>query len=423
MSAIKVLEVNIIDFKKIKDLNAQVNGANVFLRGPNGVGKSSFMDFINIALGKTSIVPPNTNIQGQVIIDKDGREYKFDVKIDDKTGKPKVTVTLPEGTRDTSKSVIAGIVGVNSFDIDKFVNLSLTASGRKEQVEEFKKFLDKETREFLAKYESSVKVRYDERTYLNKDIVKLKGAIKLNPMVNHIHELDKFTEIKTESILSELKEVQVHNEKVLKVKSNIEQRDLDIYKSEKEIVELKAKIEKYNTDINSKIDLNNQANLWLKTNEIKDVTVLEKTISDASYLNVKFNQATSLKKEIEQLEILENEVGEMTALIESERQTIKDAIRDMDGPIKGLSFDEEQLLYNGIPVHPNSLSKSEIKKLGIRLKIAENPYLPLFIHEAECMDEISLKEIEDLATECELELFAEEVQRGTTGLSVEIQAK
>ena len=113
----------------------------------------------------------------------------------------------------------------------------------------------------------------------------------------------------------------------------------------------------------------------------------------------------------------------MTETIESERQMIKDAIRDMEGPIQGLAFDEDQLLYNNIPVHPSSLSKSEIKKLGIRLKIAENPDLPLFIHEAECMDEDSLKEIQDLADECGLQMFAEEVQRGgSKELQIEIVA-
>jgi hypothetical protein len=94
----------------------------------------------------------------------------------------------------------------------------------------------------------------------------------------------------------------------------------------------------------------------------------------------------------------------------------------MDGPIQGLAFDEDQLLYNGIPVHPSSLSKSEIKRLGIRLKIAENPDLPLFIHEAECMDENALKEVQDLADECGLQMFAEEVQRGTKELQIEIVA-
>ena len=422
ISTIEVIEVVIKDFKAIKDLKAEVNGCNVFLRGPNGVGKSSFMDFIEIAFGKSSIVPPGTNIEGHVIADKDGNQYRFDVKLDGK-GKPRVIVTMPDGNRDTSKSVIAGIVGLNSFDIDYFVNLSLTDAGRKKQVEEFKKFLDDETRQFLAKYEGSVKINFDERTQVNRDITKLEGSINLHPMINHVHELDKFTETKTETVLDELKKAQIHNDKVKKVISNIDDRNKDIDKTNEDILELESKIAALRIDIKDKESLNDQANEWLKTNTIKPTEALEKKLTDASKDNQNYANAQNLKKEMVNLKELKSQADTLSETIKTEREMIKNAIRDMDGPIQGLGFDEDQLLYNGIPVHPSSLSKSEIKKLGIQLKIAENPDLPLFIHEAECMDEDSLKEIQDLADQCGLQMFAEEVQRGgNKELQIEIVA-
>lgn len=410
MSAIRVLEVIIKDFKKLKDLKSNIEGCNVFLRGPNRVGKSTFMDFIEIALGKSKIVPPNTNIEGQVITDKDGMEYRFDVKID--KGKPKVTVTMPDGSKDTSKSVIAGIVGLNAFDIDEFVNLSTTEAGRKKQVDEFKKFLDQETRDFLAKYELSIKKDFDERTEVNRDIKKLEGSINLHPMINHIHEIDSFKEVNTEDALNQLKEIQKHNETVNKVLSNIESRNSEIAKQNEEIKELEAKILAIKKDIATKEDLTNQANEWLKTNKIKPTEELEKSITEASEINKKHLQAKELIKQIAELKVCRETEETLTKKIELERNMIKDAIREMKGPVQGLGFDDEQLLYNGIPVHPSSLSKSEIKKLGIQLKIAENPDLPLFIHEAECMDEDSLREIQQLADDCGLQMFAEEVQRG-----------
>lgn len=421
--SIKTISIVIKDFKKIKNLKAEVNGCNVFLRGPNGVGKSSFMDFIEIALGKSKIVPPDTNIDGQVIIDKDGNRYKFDVELD-KKGKPKVTVTLPDGNKDTSKSVIAGIVGVNAFDIDEFVNLSTTDAGRKKQVEEFKRFLDQETRDLLAKYEASIKFNYEQRTDLNRDITKLEGAIKLHPMINQVMELESFTETKTEDVLAELKVIQTHNEKVKKVMSNIEDRNKDIKKANEEIAELEAKIQGIKNDIKAKEDLNRQAAEWLMTNTIKPTDKLEQKLNDASKNNQDYLNAQNLIKELAKIKELKNESEKLTESIDAEREMIRNAIRDMDGPIQGLTFDDDQLYYNGVPVHPKSLSKSEIKRLGIKLKIAENPELPLFIHEAECLDDDSLKEIQDIADECGLQMFAEEVQRGKNKeLKVEIISK
>lgn len=410
MAAIKTVEVVIKDFKALKNVKADINGCNVFLRGPNRVGKSSFMDFIEIALGKSSIVPPNTNVEGQVIVDKDGNKYKFDVKLDNK-GKPKVTVTLPDGDKDTSKSVIAGIVGINSFNIDDFVNLSTTDAGRKKQVEEFKKFLDEETRTFLAKYEKSIKDKYNERTDLNRDLKKLEGSIELHPMYNHVHELEIFTEIKTEDVVAGMKSVQAHNEKVRKVISNMDERNKDIERNNTKIAELERQIAELKKDNDTKTDLNDQANEWLKTNKIKPTDEMEKMLADASKTNQDYANAQDLAKELKKLRDVKSDVDRLTEEIDSEREMIKNAIRDMEGPVDGLTFDEDQLLYKGIPVHPNSLSKSDIKKLGIRLKIAENPELPLFIHEAESLDDDSLREIQELADEYDLQIFAEEVQR------------
>ena len=421
MSAIKAVQVVIKDYKTLKNIKTEVNGCNVFLRGPNGIGKSSFMDFIEIAFGKSSIVPPNTNVEGQVIVDKNGNQYKFDVKLDSK-GKPKVTVTMPDGNKDTSKSVIAGIIGVNAFDIDNFVNLSTTDAGRKKQVEEFKKFLDEETRLFLAKYEGSIKSNYEERTELNRDITKLEGLINKHPMANHIHELDKFTDIKTDDVVSELKVINTNNEKIRKVQSNMEERNKDIERANEKISELEKQILALKKEVDEKQDLNNQATEWLKTNTIKPTEELEQKLADASKINQDFANAQNLKKEIENLKGIKSAVEKLTELIESEREMVRNAIRDRDGPIQGLTFDDDQLFYNGVPVHPKSLSKSEIKKLGIRLKIAENPELPLFIHEAECLDDDSLKEIQELADECGLQIFAEEVQRGKKELKIEIVA-
>lgn len=410
MAAIKTVEVVIKDFKALKNVKADINGCNVFLRGPNRVGKSSFMDFIEIALGKSSIVPPNTNVEGQVIVDKDGNRYEFNVKLDNK-GKPKVTVTLPDGDKDTSKSVIAGIVGINSFNIDDFVNLSTTDAGRKKQVEEFKKFLDEETRTFLAKYEKSIKDKYNERTDLNRDLKKLEGSIELHPMYNHVHELEIFTEIKTEDVVAGMKSVQAHNEKVRKVISNMDERNKDIERNNTKIAELERQIAELKKDNDAKTDLNDQANEWLKTNKIKPTDEMEKMLADASKTNQDYINAQDLAKELKKLREVKSDVDRLTEEIDSEREMIKNAIRDMEGPVDGLTFDEEQLLYKGIPVHPNSLSKSDIKKLGIRLKIAENPELPLFIHEAESLDDDSLREIQELADEYDLQVFAEEVQR------------
>lgn len=114
----------------------------------------------------------------------------------------------------------------------------------------------------------------------------------------------------------------------------------------------------------------------------------------------------------------------MTALIDSTRQVIQDAIRDMDSPIEGLGFDSEQLLYKGVPVNPDSLSKSEIMELGIKLKIAENPDAGvLFIQEGESIGAKRLEEIKEIAAKNNFQIIMEQVERGNEKLTVELVSK
>ena len=61
---------------------------------------------------------------------------------------------------------------------------------------------------------------------------------------------------------------------------------------------------------------------------------------------------------------LEN-IGELTALIESSKQAINDTIKQMESPVNGLTYNEDTLVYNDVPVSINNLSSSEIIEFGV----------------------------------------------------------
>jgi len=83
----------------------------------------------------------------------------------------------------------------------------------------------------------------------------------------------------------------------------------------------------------------------------------------------------------------------------------------MSNPVPGLEFDDSQLLYNGIPVSPDSLSYSEIIELGVKMKIAENPDLPLFISNGESIGIQRLNDIKEIAKRSNLQIIMEQVER------------
>ena len=125
----KIQKVIIKDFKKIKNLEKEINGKNIILLGDNDVGKSSFIQAIEIALGMTEKIPLNSNSEIEIQAGDSKEKYIFKTIVTD--GKPKFEVIAPNGMKDRTKSVLCDIVGSIDFDIDKFVELSNSKAGKK----------------------------------------------------------------------------------------------------------------------------------------------------------------------------------------------------------------------------------------------------------------------------------------------------
>ncbi len=407
----KVQKVKIKEFKKLKDIEVNLDGKNVWVKAENGVGKSTFMQFIEIALGSKDNIPPNATGEGYVWADKNGKEYL--IKVEFKDGKPKLTISS-EGLTDTSKSAIAQIVGKIDFDIDAFVKMSETKKGQKEQVEMYRDMLDEETKMELRKYENHIKTAEEDRTEVGRKVKTLEGFIKESPLFGK--DLD-IQPIDAATIQSELEAANKRNAQVDKVLENIEIRKQDRAKWELQIKELEAKI------LAAK-SMDEQAAEWLPKNPKIDVAAITEQFSTISEHNKIAQQAAEQKQKIKQLEALKEEYGETTVLIETSRQALSDTIKDMNPIVDGLWFDAEQLIYKGIPVGLSTLATSEIIELGFKMKMAQNPDLGLMcIEHGESLGNERLKYILDIAKKNNWQLIIEEVQRGQDNLTFEFIAE
>lgn len=415
-------KVKIKQFKVLEDIDQDLKGKSIMLVGDNGVGKSSFIQFIEIALGKQTNIPQNAEGEGEVLYNKGGLAYNF--KVTFKKGKPVIVVTGPDGMKDDRKGTLAKIVGATDFDINRFVELSKSEKGRKTQLEEFKNtFYEAEEIAILEKIQTHIRIKFDERAALNKQCKELETVINANPLITQV-QTQTFEKVDISGIYDELQAINGHNQKVTQVKERFDNRVREIERLAKEGKDLEAKLKAHKKQLQETIDLNAEAELWLNENPTKDSEALSQTIRTADEQNKKADAAEKLLNDIKNLETWKEEAGNMTVLIETDRQCIADTIRDMQGPLEDLSFDEQDnLLYKGVPVNPDNLSKSEIMELGIRLKMAENPELGiLFIQEGESLGTDRLKEIKEIADKAGWQIIMEEVRRGTKELHVEFMA-
>lgn len=417
----KVKEVRIKDFKCLKDFNAELNGHNVILLGDNEVGKSSLIQFIKICIGDKSCIPPHINGGGELTMDMEGKDVKFILKLKD--GKPYITVRGDGISIDDNKGAIASLIGAIKFNPETFISLSETDAGRKKQVDDFKEtFIDPEIRLGLAKHEANAKNYYAERTDVNKEVAKLEGAVKANPMYNHVHELDKFKPVDVSAVIAERDKAQKNNANINTVKSELEISDKAITNAKKEIAELQAKIDAHNAVIDLNIEKITKGNEWLKTHAEISTEQFDAQINSASETNKKASDAQNLKKQLAEIETLKTQSGELTVMIESSKQAIKDTITQLDSTVPGLGFDEDQLVYNGIPVHPNTMSTSQRSQLAVILKRAENPNLPILLECSESWGQKKFDWLKEMAQNEDFQFIAERVESGTEKLEIRILA-
>jgi len=413
----KVEKIYIKDFKVLKNFEAEIKGHNIFLVGDNGVGKSSIINAIKIALGDQSNIPPDTNGEWTVITSKETGNYQFRVKL--KEGKATVEVTSPDGLKDTKKGTLAALIGAIGFDIDEFVSLSKTTAGQKKQVEIYKSFLDPEIIKEIEALQVKVKSLETERTETGREEKRLKAVIESHPLRNEI-ELSKFKEVDTAALLESLNKANERNANVEKGKTKITDEEKDIKDNNEEITALKKKIEALEKSNEEKAASIVKVKDWLTKNPSIDTTDIQTQINEASETNKKAAQAAQLIKHREAHALAAEEYGTATANIDSQKAEIARFIKEMAVPVDGLQFDDDMLIYKGVPVSEASLSTSEIMELGLLMKVAENKGLGiLFLERGESLGVQRLKDIQEMAAKNNMQLIIEEVKRGE-GLHVEI---
>lgn len=408
--------VKINEFKVLKDKEFNFGGNHILVMGDNGVGKSSLLQFIQIALGNQTHIPQNATGSGEVIMEKDGKQIIFKLKFKD--GKPIIDVKGEGVYISNKKSAIAELVGALDFDIDKFVEMSKTDAGRKKQVEIYKSFLPHEVIEFMTKMEAKIKAVYDERTDITRDVKNLNGSIELHDLINNVAELPAIAAntVNIEFVFEELKKANARNQNVTKIKAGIDERTKNIAEIDVEINRLVEKKETLLKEVG-------EAGEWLVKNQPIPTQALEAKIETATEANNKAKSAQGLIDDMNKLLVLKESVGEMTAQIDASKQAIKDTIMQIEAPVDGLTYDDDGLYWNGVAVNPDNLSTSEIIELGIRLKMAENPELGiLFIEHGESIGTERLKVIKELADKNNWQILMEQVERGEENLHIEIMA-
>lgn len=415
--------VKIKRFTVLKDFAHDFKNRNWLITGANGLGKSSILNFIRIALGDTDIIPPGSEGSGEVFVNKQGQTYHL--KVDIKGGKSKIIITGEDGLSDTRKGMLAQIMGATSLNVTEFIELSKSEKGRKEQVEIFKSMLPKEVQDELMRLEANVKAAFEERTELARDVKRKETEIKTNPVDYLVpKELEKLKEVDVTATMTEMKTIQEANVKIKEVKDRMDVRQSEMVSQQVQIEKMKKELSELEDALKSNLNKQGDAIIWInKTeNQIKSTSEYEELIKTATETNETFRNAQKIKTDRGLLTKMVADHENYTIRIETGRQAIQDAIKDMSGDlVPGVSYNEEGLTWNGLLIHPNTHSTGEQLELAMKLKMCENPDLQvMFLEHTESIDQDRMNRILEIAKDNHWQIIGEEVRRNQKEMVFEI---
>ncbi len=397
----KVESVIIRNFKGIQNESLSIKGHNVYVIGKNGAGKTSFNDAIfKILSGNKYPSKPTHQGTRNGEIEIDLGKIIVKAKFNEKNEKIIVSVENKEGAEYKSpRTMLDELVGVLDFDINEFLS-----STPKKQVEFIKNIAGIDFSDLDEEYKS----KFDERTFVNrkvKDLEAKAGLFDKNKVTPH--DLS----VKTK----ELNEKRKFNEsyqdgwqQITDAKKRLETIQAEMAKLQREADELSESIQ--------------VGDAWLIAKENQPYNIASEEIEFEKLIeeNKKIEENIRNQKAYEDFKVALETQKQLNEALEAIEHSKRSAISEAKLPVPGLSFNDDTLLYNGLPLESAQINKAQQIIIGLQLNLALIGEVRIARFEGSLIDDENMKQIEAWAVENDLQLFVEFVDR-SENLKIEVK--
>ena len=411
----KIINLQVENIKKLTAIDITPTDNMVLITGPNGAGKSSVLDSIVMALCGSKSIPAvpikKGSDKGKVILNLGDytitRSFTKDnsyLKIENSAGS---SITSPQKFLDR-------IVGNISFDPLDFLN-----NEKLKQRNLLLKLLSVDVDE-LDKKEKDIrneriivgrKVKLLEAQHRNGDYypevkttvevslsnlsTKLKKAIEWNALIEHDEAASENLKTAAKQDIGRLEMITSQMEAILKEKKVLEES-------------IRIKKESYTTIRNR-----------LAQETLINTEEIESEIANAESVNQKVRANAGRAETLSRLNRVNFEYDDLTRQIDSIAQERKDLLAGVPMPVLGLSFDNNELLYNSIPLDQCSDSEKLMVSLGISMAL--NPTLRVLrIKDGSLLDAHNREIIRSMIKEKDYQVWFESVgPDGKIGIYIE----
>lgn len=418
----KVLNYAAHNVQGVSDIKFDLEGHHLYLvGGGNGQGKSSALKALLMALcGRQGCDYPEVSLkegetEGHVRVKLSG-----DADMHDDAG---FTVELLL-KRKRDKSVVEEFRILDSsgdeapeprtllkklFKLKAFDPLSFEKMDKKAK----KQLLQELTGLDFSKQNAEAKKVYDERTIVNREIKKLEAQFEALPK----HEGVPAEEVASADLLAKLEERQKTNKANAATRKSLAEDKEDLAETRDRIAALTVQI----TNLIGQRDAlrviadekaSNLADLEAKVTTLKDEdeTEIRTQMKELDATNAKVRANKKYHQTREELETKVSESERLTKQLIDIAENQKKAIAEAKFPVEGMSFDEEGVLYNGLPFE--QVNKAARVMASVDVGMALNPTLRLLV--CECggdLDSETLAALEAKLREHDFQMLVEIVTR------------
>ncbi len=433
---LKILKAEADNFKNISHKVVEFNGKSAMIVGANRKGKSSLIQAIMSPIN-AKMVPmkpiKDGEEEGSISLKIGGTLhgeealYNISMYFNEKNQKGRLVITDGDGgSIPGGKSMVNSIMGDIGFDIMQFIDLGLTSEGKvskkgvRDQIEILKAFMPLEAQKSLLRLDEEKSSVYEERAEINRDIKSNQAKLKDADMSPE--EIEKYFSPKDDSdVKKKMSAIGEDISKYDRIEAKCQSKIHEVESINTEIEDLKSKLVSLKE---SKLKLSEEIQKgaeWLGKNKRPSMELLSRELEDINIHNFK-------NKQVMERERFATNVRELT--IKSEKKTERYNEIDKEKakifsnnplPVNGLSFTEEEIIFNGLPFNENQHPSSTIIGVGIKIAMAMNPNLKvLVIKDGSLMDRKTLNFVLKMVEKEDYQVFIEMVDyEGKKDVTVE----
>lgn len=388
----KIIALEASNIKNLKVVKIKPDGSIVVVGGDNEQGKSSLLDSIEMAFNGQKSIPIKPIREGQkkahVIVDLGDIQVTrtFTEKGSKLVVKNKDGATFP-----SPQAMLDKLIGNLAFDPLEFSRMD-----DKKRLETLKKVVELD----FAGLDAEYKKTFDARTDTNRRGKELKS--QFDSIENHDDVPDK--ELSVAEMSKQLEQAMIANQ-------DLEAIERGINDDQENLAKVLSQTRQLQNDAKSLTDKITVAQKKVDKRTKQDLTELQSNMRNAETTNKNIRDKQAKTKLDQELKQLRQQSGELTTKLETIKGDRENQLSQAKFPIKKLSFDEDGVVFDGIPF--DQCSTAQKLKISVAMGLTMNPELRvLLIREGSFLDAKNLEMIAKMADKAKAQIWIERVSKG-----------